>query len=591
MVHSIWLSICRRDGLGEKVWGVPGEPDAVSWQMLHMGLAGSKFKAARPPWAGGENSTGNVYGDSRSHVARPQGGPWPMQDDNFAGQQQGQVRYDHAHAFWDRVMGYGHRENNLRALVIDLLQNWFLQFQDRTNNTHRHEIWMDAYLGPSGGVGDGGASKYKLPVRMDQSLPSDHLATATNNWPAAVSARIGGDMDGGRTWSQMASTGAFLSALHIRPIMDVLWTEAVQPDNTEHLKSRANIEHELIIALLTCGPVGFGDSLPHPGFAGTNVTRLLLASRSDSILLKPAHTALRLDVAPPNPEGAPRPGHTTMEVWAAPAVPARRSEGGYARVDTKGLANAATDRRANSLARLANINGSSSADDRWWYTLLATDVDDESLLSEMLFPVPPKDLSFVVSTFGEACADGAAASSCLKPLAATTPLGITTDPCPGGKSGCRNWKVYGVAPVLSGGWAIVGEESKYVTMSPQRVVAAQASELAKQSDESDALAESELLLLPPASATAAAGGGAAGLSFSVIGAEGEKVVITVLAPAPAAAAAVSDDETTDGMEIGMEGRLAAAMAGKIVRVETTLGASGKADVSCAAGACKVSAAL
>jgi hypothetical protein len=239
--------------------------------MLYMGLAGSKFKAARPPYAGGENATGNVYGDSTYDVERPQGGPWPMQDDNFAGQESAQVRYDHAHAFWNRVMGYGaetimvalfwsdiygynhhftrtggsgqtpgkveergvssagHRENNLRALVIDLLQNWFLQFQDRTNNTHRHETWMDAYLGPSGGVGDGGASKYKLPVRMDQSLPSDHLATATNNWPAAVSARIGGDMDGGRTWSQMASTGAFLSALHIRPIMDVLWTQSVMP--------------------------------------------------------------------------------------------------------------------------------------------------------------------------------------------------------------------------------------------------------------------------------------------------------------------------------------------------------------------------
>ena len=41
----------------------------------------------------------------------------------------------------------------------------------------------------------------------------------------------------------MASTGAFLSALHIRPIMDVLWTEAVQPDNTEHLAKRGNISH------------------------------------------------------------------------------------------------------------------------------------------------------------------------------------------------------------------------------------------------------------------------------------------------------------------------------------------------------------
>ena len=76
-----------------------------------------------------------------------------------------------------------------------------------------------------------------------------------------------------------------------------------------------------------------------------------------------------------------------MEVWAAPGVPARASEGGYARVDTKGLANAATDRRANSLARLANIDGSSSAGDRWWYTLLATDVSSEPPAGEACAPV------------------------------------------------------------------------------------------------------------------------------------------------------------------------------------------------------------
>ena len=54
----------------------------------------------------------------------------------------------------------------------------------------------------------------------------------------------------------MAQSGAFLSALAIRPIMDVLWTQSVMPDNTEHLAFRPNIEHELIIAVLTCGPVG-----------------------------------------------------------------------------------------------------------------------------------------------------------------------------------------------------------------------------------------------------------------------------------------------------------------------------------------------
>eukprot|EP00947_MAST-08B_sp_MAST-8B-sp1_P003239 g3239.t1 len=345
------------DGLGSKVWGVPGTKGSISWQMLYMLLAGSKFTAARP---GNETAKGNVYATDSG----PMGGPWPMQDDSYGGQMVSQVRYDRSHAFWNEVIGYGFRENNLRAMVIDTLQVWFEQFHDRLNNTHRHETWLDGYLGPSGNGGGGGgggggsgggASKYRLPVRVDQALPSDHLASALNNWPAIVSARIGGDMDGGDTWTQMASSGAFLSALHIRPIMDVLWTDPVQPDNTEHLAFRDHIEHELVVAVLTAGPVGFGDALPTvPGFRGTNVTRLLLASRADGVILKPAHPALRIDSNP--------------AVWAAATLPA--AYGG----------DPATDRRANSLARLIALGGGSAksegSDDEpamWWYNLLATD--------------------------------------------------------------------------------------------------------------------------------------------------------------------------------------------------------------------------
>ena len=482
----------------------------------------------------------------------------------------GQVHYTHAHKFWDSVMGFGYRENNLRALVIDLLQDWFLNFHDRTNNTHRHETWMDGYFGPSGGVGDGGASKYGLPVRVDQALPSDHLASAVLNWPAVVSARIGGDMDGGLTWSQMGSTGAFLSALQIRPIMDVLWTQSVMPDNTEHLPFRKYIDHELIIALLTCGPVGFGDSLPNKGFLGTNVTKLLQTSRLDGVLLKPAHTALRLDVAPPNPGGPPRAGFDALEVWAAAAVPSRPSAVGYSRTGAAGLLSAATDRRANSLVRLAHVNGSADAAERWWYTLLATDVSSNdnstaaTIAPAMLFPTPPADLSFVVSTFGTPCQDGGAASSCLSAFTPSSPIPVETEPCPGGRPGCRNWKILSVAPVLAGGWAIIGEESKYVALSPQRIVAAHTTEDSTDPDASDALLEGELVT-----------GAGAALAFSIIGATNEAVSITVVAPGPAAGPG------------GVAGRLATAMAGKIVLVKTTLGESGEAAVRCSAGACKV----
>ena len=248
------------DGLGPKVWGVPGEPGAVSWQMLYMLLAGSKQGAARP---GNASAVGNVYGDSEQVLGayRPQGGPWPMVDSAWnegggpVGKGASQVHHSHAHEYWDAVLGYAHRENNLRAMVVDTLTVWWGYYEGRLNNTHAHEQWMDGYFGPSGadpsapaGSGaPGGASKWKLPIRFDVANPSDHLATATQNWPATTSVRLGGDFDSGTSWTCMATTGGFASALHLRPILTTLWTEAIQPGNTKGLSYRPYVEHELII--------------------------------------------------------------------------------------------------------------------------------------------------------------------------------------------------------------------------------------------------------------------------------------------------------------------------------------------------------
>eukprot|EP01050_Picozoa_sp_SAG11_P049853 SAG11_NODE_27462_length_332_cov_1.072961_1_plen_65_part_01 len=64
----------------------------------------------------------------------------------------------------------------------------------------------------------------------------------------------------------------------------------------------------------------------------------------------------------------------------------------------------------------------------------------------------------------------------------------------------------------------MGEQEKYVAVSPQRFVTAQAVE-ATDEDASDALVEAEL---QPE--------GGQGLCFTVVGAVGENVSISVLAP-------------------------------------------------------------
>jgi hypothetical protein len=132
-------------GLGER-----GSNRGTKWQMLYMLLAGSKFKAAR--W-GDENATGNEYN-----------GTYKMEDQdlptNIWGSgmqccaQNAQVVPEESHRFWNDVLGYGYKTNNLRAMVIDTLTTWHTGFTSRINNTDAHELWLDGYLGPSHGIGN-----------------------------------------------------------------------------------------------------------------------------------------------------------------------------------------------------------------------------------------------------------------------------------------------------------------------------------------------------------------------------------------------------------------------------------------------------
>ena len=185
-----------------------------------------------------------------------------------------------------------------------------------------------------------------------------------------------------------------------------------------------------------------------------------------------------------------------------------------------------------------------------------------AITPQSLFPVPPASAAFVATTFGDAaCVDGAAASSCISGFSTSTPLDVFTDHV----LPSRNWKVLHIAPVLAGGWTLIGEQRKYVALSPQRIVAAAAAS-SRGSHLSDGLDEGEL----------AADG--KGLKFVIVGADKEVVKITVVAPAPAMEQASVNGEMLLGQ----------ALAGKIIVVSATLDASGRADVSCVASGCTVS---
>ena len=410
-------------------------------------------------------------------------------------------------------------------MVVDTLTTWYLGYASRINNTDTHELWLDGYLGPSHGKGPGGATKWRIPIRTDQSLPSDQMLSVARNWSALVSARCSYDFQESRSaTTQFASTGLFLAALGIRPVVDALRTTAVQTEaacGPHHGSGTTDIERNLLMATLTTGPVGIGDMI-----GGTNLTLLNRALRPDGIILKPAFAAHRLDnfYYLNSTSGNNANTCARAEVWSAPTVPARSNS------------SARHDRRANSMARLfplgGDVEGRGSGGSRvWWYSLLLWD------LSESNCTITPAELSppalssdgYVVSRFGAPCEDGAPAASCVQVIGKhAPPLALATDTRRTGRA--TDIRLHQIAPVLQGGWVLLGEQSKYVAVSPQRFMAARVGD-PPAGGASDALDQDELVH------TSSGEQGQTVLEFGVLGEPGECVNVTVIIPPPASVAA------------------------------------------------------
>ena len=138
------------------------------------------------------------------------------------------------------------------------------------------------------------------------------------------------------------------------------------------------------------------------------------------------------------------------------------------------------------------------------------------------------------SAVASACAAGAPASGCLTPFSAATPLALHTGVPEHNYT--HAFELWSLAPRYESGWGLVGELGKVVRVSPARFAF-----VAPSGD---------------------------GLTFGVVGAAGEAVHVSVLAPAGAGAG---------GQQASSQ---ASVVAGSMLEVEISIPASGSLTVSC-----------
>lgn len=315
-------------------------------------------------------------------------------------------------------------------------QNWqFLSFAHFLTSVSEYDRYYQ-------GMSDA-AYERELPVQLCMDLPAMVLASV--DWDAVTNARLAGDgfPQNPSRWD-IQQTSLLLAALDVAPFLDVVWTTSCQPgwDNPYgRTVCEANVDLLVAVATLSAGPVGFGDGL---GF--TNASLLKSTCRSDGVLLQPSRPVVLLDVcydsaSLPGPES--RVASAPVFLAQSPAMPPPPHYPYPSAVPV-------------------------------WHSVQAINIGSPwTLLPQYLSP--PADASdvFVATTRSRGaqrtaseCAHGATASRCASLFAQSAPLSVLTSVSSPDQT--LSHDVYSIAPVLGGFWALLGDLSKIVPVSPAR---------------------------------------------------------------------------------------------------------------------------
>eukprot|EP00750_Incisomonas_marina_P017283 INCI20198.3.p1 GENE.INCI20198.3~~INCI20198.3.p1 ORF type:complete len:341 (-),score=44.32 INCI20198.3:28-1050(-) len=246
-------------------------------------------------------------------------------------------------------------------------------------------------------------------------------------------------------------TSLLHAALGLAPFMDVIWTSASQPGNPYSV-TRHNIELQAIVAALSSGPVGIGDG---PGFTNTSLVNLL--ADGDGTLIHPSVPA------------------TPLDAMYFPGSPARSrgkrnpATGAYGHGRSDAL-NHSTFRGVRPSGQLFQTHCAvpfGNASTLVFPHVLAVDIDQSySLSPASLWPLSQFDAMVAVPLSARnRCSNGTAAVSCVIPFNSSSPLMVSTSSMQGEE---HAFELFSMSPMLPGGFALLGDFSKFVVASPAR---------------------------------------------------------------------------------------------------------------------------
>ena len=249
------------------------------------------------------------------------------------------------------------------------------------------------------------------------------------------------------TWSntyEIGAAGLLFWAVGLPPSKDLTWTSPQQPDAPKSALGHPNVELDTALAVLSTGPVGFGDG---PGL--TNVSLVNRTCRSDGVILKPSKTVTAID-------STFVPSYTSPKPYL-----------GFLPLTADGDCTAKRPCSPSVYQTHSDVSG------HIWHQLIAMHLGPFRPTASDFYPALGSRPFVVRESRWTSCSNHSlayAAGCVLKAdLGSLGPLpDISTGAHRLDSNGAVAWKLFTLSPMLANGWVLLGELDKFVPVSPMR---------------------------------------------------------------------------------------------------------------------------
>jgi hypothetical protein len=370
----------------------------------------------------------------------------------------------------------------------DWLITTYLSMECTQNNVTNARDWL-LYMGDA-------ARRLGLTIQYCMPLPNHVLQSV--GVAAVTQIRASDDYQPGNSQWQIGYSSLIHHVLGVMPFKDNFWTTENQPGCIYPSGCvEPNPELQTLVAALSCGPVGPSDMI-----GSINKTRVMQTCRKDGLLLKPDRPALPVEsifIVQFTQEDT-----NLIQVWET-----------FSAFDNGDLSwhyILAADLARPFLLTVADCQ------DLKGQSMIFSFYDIANTLT-LFDSTHPFKIPAQKSTSGPSYTYTSPEYSLNEVESQDENKNNNNNKAPPHKV---NFNYYVTAPILDNGWVVLGETSKFVTMSAQRI-----TEVVTISNNAT---ESERTFSYEEAAEAGGGGAGGGVSIGLVGVPGEVVSITVLPP-------------------------------------------------------------